>query len=79
MSKFRIELNDFSTLKKFVHEVAKFESDVNIIKGRLVFDAKSLLGVIDIAPDSSETFVEIISDDQDEIVKFNQVMEEFRV
>lgn len=77
-NRLRIDLRDINVLRNFVHRVSQFESDVNIIKGRNVFDAKSLLGVIDIAPDVAATFVEIISNDQDEIEKFTVAMEEFR-
>lgn len=77
-NRIQINLRDINTLKNFVHTVTTFESDVNIIKGSNVFDAKSLFGVIDIAPDGSTTFVEIVSDDQDEIDKFKDAMEVFR-
>lgn len=73
----RIKLNGINELNKFVRAVSQFESDVNIIKGTHVFDAKSIMGVIDIAPNESATYVEILSDDQDEIEKFNAAMEEY--
>ena len=78
-NRMRIKLNGINELKEFVHAVSQFESDVNIIKGTHVFDAKSIMGVIDIAPDSSDTFVEIVSDETLTIEKFSQAMEEFRV
>lgn len=77
-NRIRIQLNGIDTLRKFVHTVSAFESDVNIIKGRNVFDAKSIMGVIDIAPDESATYVEILSNDQNEIERFNAAMEEYR-
>ena len=77
-NRIRIQLNGIDALRKFVHTVSAFESDVNIIKGRNVFDAKSIMGVIDIAPNESATYVEILSDDQVEIEKFNAAMEEYK-
>ena len=79
-NRIRINLNDFNVLRHFVHVVSQqFESDVNIIKGSKAFDAKSLLGVIDIAPDDVNTYVEILTKNQDEIARFNAAMEEFRI
>ena len=78
-NRLRIDIRDINVLRNFVHKVSQFESDVNIIKGSNIFDAKSLFGVIDIAPDLTNTYVEILTRDQDEIEKFNAVMEEFRV
>ena len=75
----RIKLNGINELKEFVHAISRFESDVNIIKGTHVFDAKSIMGVIDIAPDNVSTYVEILTHDQDEIQKFNDAMEVYMV
>jgi phosphotransferase system HPr-like phosphotransfer protein len=77
-NRIRIQLNGIDELRKFVHAVSTFEADVNIIKGRNVFDAKSLLGVIDIAPDAATTYVEILTDNQEQIEKFNVAMETFK-
>lgn len=78
-NRIRIKLNGIVELRNFVSAVSSFAEDVNIIKGRNVFDAKSIMGVIDLAPDSENTYVEILTNDQDEIEKFNAAMEEFRV
>lgn len=78
-NRIRINLNDINVLRHFVHVVQQFESDVNIIKGSNEFDAKSLLGVIDIAPDDKNTYAEILTNDQDEIMKFHAAMEEFKI
>jgi len=78
-NRIRIDIRNIDVLRNFVHKVTQFDSDVNIIKGSNVFDAKSLFGVIDIAPDLTNTYVEVLTNDQDEIEKFNAAMEEFRV
>lgn len=75
----QIKLNGIEQLRNFVSVVSTFESDVNILKGRNIFDAKSIMGVIDIAPDSTETYVEIVSDNVPEIERFNHEMGAFRV
>ena len=79
MNRVKIKLNGINELRNFVNAVSTFEEDVNIIKGTHAFDAKSIMGVIDIAPDSENTYVEIVSDNQEVIEKFNAVMEAYRV
>lgn len=74
----KVNLNDLNVLRSFVHTVTQFESDVNIIKGSHTFDAKSLLAVIDIAPDLRNTFAEIVTDDEEEIKNFMFAMEDFK-
>lgn len=72
----KIKLDTFEKIKSFAQKVVKFESDVDIIKGSIVYDAKSILGVM--ALDTSEyIYVEILSKDDDEIENFNKEMREF--
>lgn len=72
-----INLNDFSKAKRFSDEVTKFTSDIDILRGRYILDAKSALGIFTIDL-SLPVEVEIHSDEDEEIKKFNEVMEEFR-
>ena len=64
-------------LNKIINEVRKFMSDIDIMTERAVVDAKSILGVyaLDL---SQEAHVGILSDDVNEIRKFESAMEEFR-
>lgn len=72
----KIKLNTFDKIKAFAQKVIKFESDINICKGSIVYDAKSIMGVM--ALDTSEYVeVEILSKDNDEIKKFKEEMGEF--
>lgn len=72
----KIKLNTFDKIKAFAQKVIKFESDINICKGSIVYDAKSIMGVM--ALDTSEYVeVEILSKDSDEIKKFKEEMGEF--
>lgn len=77
LSKLKICFKTYEDIKKFIHVVTAFASDVNIIKGSHVFDAKSIMGVIEISPDDSNTYVEILSNDSEEIQRFNNAMGEF--
>lgn len=72
-----INLNEVSKANKFINEIVKFPSDVDIVSGRYICDAKSLLAIF--SYDLSKP-VEIVihSDDEEEIRRFNEVMEEFK-
>ena len=75
-TKITITLNDFIRIKNFSSEVVKFESDIDLIKGRYIIDAKSTIGIFTLDL-SSPVDVVIHSDDEDEIRRFNEVMEAF--
>ena len=72
-----INLNDFSKAKRFTEETIKFESDIDVLRGRYIIDAKSTLGIFTIDL-SLPVEVEIHSDDEGEIKRFHEVMEEFK-
>ena len=75
-TKITVTLNDFIRIKNFSSEVVKFESDIDLIKGRYIIDAKSTIGIFTLDL-SSPVDVVIHSDDEDEIRRFNEVMEAF--
>ena len=75
-TKITITLNDFIRIKNFSSEVVKFESDIDLIKGRYIIDAKSTIGIFTLDL-SSPVDVVIHSDNDEEIRRFNEVMEEF--
>ena len=76
-TKMTILLNDFNKIKRFGSEVIKFESDVDLVKGRYVIDAKSTIGIFTLDL-SKPVEVEIHSDNEEEITRFDKVMEEFK-
>lgn len=75
-TKITVALNDFIKIKNFSSEVVKFESDIDLVKGRYIIDAKSTIGIFTLDL-SSPVDVVIHSDDEDEIRRFNEVMEAF--
>mgnify|MGYP003458932958 FL=1 len=75
-TKITVTLNDFIRIKNFSSEVVKFESDIDLVKGRYIIDAKSTIGIFTLDL-SSPVDVVIHSDDEDEIRRFNEVMEAF--
>ena len=77
ITKITVTLNDFIRIKNFSSEVVKFESDIDLIKGRYIIDAKSTIGIFTLDL-SSPVDVVIHSDDEDEIRRFNEVMEKYK-
>lgn len=45
METVHIMLNSIDKVKNFVNDVAKFDSDFDLISGRYVIDAKSIMGI----------------------------------
>ena len=40
-----ISLNSIDKVKAFVNDITKFDSDVDLVSGRYVLDAKSIMGI----------------------------------
>lgn len=72
-----INLNDVIKIKKFCNEVMKFESDIDLVKGRYVIDAKSTIGVFTLDL-SLPVDVVLHSNDKEEIKLFTDTMKEFQ-
>ena len=45
MKTVRISLNSIDKVKSFVHDLAKFDVDFDLVSGRYVIDAKSIMGI----------------------------------
>ncbi len=45
MKTVKISLNSIDKVKAFVNEVTKFDSDFDLVSGRYVIDAKSIMGI----------------------------------
>lgn len=45
MKAVKISLNSIDKVKAFVNEVTKFDSDFDLVSGRYVIDAKSIMGI----------------------------------
>ena len=45
MKTVKISLNSIDTVKAFVNTVTKFDSDFDLVSGRYVIDAKSIMGI----------------------------------
>lgn len=45
MKKVKISLNSIDKVKSFVNDVTKFDTDFDLVSGRYVIDAKSIMGI----------------------------------
>lgn len=73
---FLIDLKSMEDIKAFANTVVKYDGDVNIYQGSKSYDAKSIIAIF--ALDTSiPRFVEIISNDDEEIEDFARDMEKF--
>ena len=73
-----IDLDSMDDIKDFANLVVTYDSDINIYRGSNMYDAKSILAIF--ALDTNvPRYVEIISDDQDEIARFKNDMNRFSV
>lgn len=72
-----VSLNAIEKVKKFTNITNSFDCDVDVLQGRYTIDAKSVLGVFSLDLTKTVT-VEIESDDEKEIDRFLEAMEEFR-
>ena len=68
MKNVKISLNSIDKVKAFVNEVTKFDSDFDLVSGRYVIDAKSIMGIFSL--DLSKPIdLNIHSDDADHIIE----------
>lgn len=45
MKTIQISLNSIDTVKSFVNDITKFDNDFDLVSGRYVIDAKSIMGI----------------------------------
>ena len=76
--KIKIKISTVSDINNFLIATQSFESDIDLVYGRYIIDGKSTLGIhsLDL---SKPIEVVIISDDEEEIKKFNEAMQRFKV
>ena len=78
MNEFEIKLNTLDKVRKFSEIVSVMEEDIDIIVGRYVVDAKSVLGILSI--DLNRMLrVKIHTSDIDRCKEFQEEMKEFLV
>ncbi|MBR5239385.1 MAG: HPr family phosphocarrier protein [Clostridia bacterium] len=68
MKTFEIQLNSINDVKIFVNTVNKYSFDIDLISGRYIVDAKSIMGIFSLDLAKPIT-VEIHADNCDALVK----------
>lgn len=74
---YKINIDSISKAQKFNEVALGYECDIDILKGRYVIDAKSILGIFSLDLEK-EIDIYIHSDDEEILKKFEEDMEEFR-
>ena len=49
MKTVQISLNSIDKVKSFVNEITKYDNDFDLVSGRYVIDAKSIMGIFSLA------------------------------
>ena len=49
MKTVQISLNSIDKVKSFVNDISKFDFDFDLVSGRYVIDAKSIMGIFDLS------------------------------
>ena len=62
MKTVQISLNSIDKVKSFVNDISKFDCDFDLVSGRYVIDAKSIMGIFSLDLSKAIT-MEIHSDD----------------
>lgn len=73
-----ILINTIDRVKRFTQKVSVLDAEVDIVSGRYIVDAKSIMGIFSLDILKPLTVI-IHSEDEEEISKFNEIMEEFEV
>ena len=67
MKTVKISLNSIDKVKSFVNDLTKFDTDFDLVSGRYVIDAKSIMGIFSL--DLSKPLeLRVHSDDCDELM-----------
>lgn len=64
-----ISLNSIDKVKAFVNEITKFENDFDLVSGRYVIDAKSIMGIFSLDLSKPIDLAIHVENDIDEILE----------
>ena len=73
----KISLNSIDKVKSFVNDLTKFDSDFDLVSGRYVIDAKSIMGIFSLDLTSPIT-LEIHNKEKGECDDFIKAIEKFK-
>lgn len=75
--KIHIDLDDPDIFKEFSSDMNSFKSDIDARYGSVHLDAKSLLAIV--ALGKPDFYVTLISEDEDEILRFREVVKKYEI
>ena len=75
MKTVNISLNSIDKVKKFVTEISKFDCDFDLVSGRYVIDAKSIMGIFSL--DLSRSIALNIHSDGEMLDEIMSVIEKY--
>lgn len=74
----KIKLDTIEKVKKFIGIVDKFENDIDIIQGRYLVNAKSIMAIFSLELTKSLTVI-IHDASMKDVSKLEELMEEFKI
>lgn len=77
MKTIQISLNSIDKVKSFVNEINKFDFDFDLVSGRYVIDAKSIMGIFSL--DLSKPIDLNIHVDGDKLDEVLEVLKPYRI
>lgn len=74
----KIRLNSIDKVKNFVNQMSTLDADIDLISGRYVIDAKSIMGVfsLDLTHDIE---IKINTESKEELEKFKNIIKTYTV
>lgn len=77
MKTVKVSLNSIDKVKKFVNDISRFDFDFDLVSGRYVIDAKSIMGIFSL--DLSKPISLNIHADDDKAAEVTKVLEPYIV
>ena len=77
MHTMRVSLDTIDKVKSFVNTINRFDCDFDLVSGRYVIDAKSILGIFSL--DLSKPIDLQIHADDDELKEIQSILESYQV
>lgn len=74
----KIRLNSIDKVKSFVNQMSTLDADIDLISGRYIIDAKSIMGVfsLDLTHDIE---IKIDTESKEELEKFKNIIKAYTV
>lgn len=67
MQRVKVNLNTITKIKKFVNVISKYEYDLDLVSGRYIVDAKSIMGIFSL--DLSQPIEMVIHSDEEAVLR----------